>query len=229
MNIRGKKYRKAIESVAAFDTGTLKGAFEALIKGAWAGFDESVTIDMVLGIDPTRGGQTVRGSVLLPNGTGKKVRVLAFAKGEHVDAARAAGADVVGNDDLVEKILGGWLEFDIAVATPDAMGIVGKVARILGPRGMLPSNKVGTVSFDLAPIIKDLKRGRVYFRNDKGGGLHALIGKKSFGAEKLEETLRSLLAAVRSCKPASSKGKFFKKVVVSSTMGMGIPLNVEES
>lgn len=229
MSIRGKKYRKAAEAVAAMDTGTLKGAFEALVKGAWAGFDESVTVDMVLGIDPAKGEQTVRGSVLLPHGTGKKVRVVAFAKGEHADAARAAGADAVGADDLAEKILGGWLDFDIAVATPDTMGAVGKVARILGPRGMLPSNKVGTVAFDLAPIINDLKKGRVSFRNDKSGGLHVLIGRTSFGAAKLEENMQSLLAAIRASKPASSKGKFLKKVVISSAMGVGIPVSVDEA
>jgi large subunit ribosomal protein L1 len=151
----------------------LKGALESVVKGARVKFDESVDMDIVLGIDPNKGEQTVRGSALLPHGTGKKVRVIAFARGEHEEAAKAAGADFVGAEDLIAKIEGGWMDFDAAVATPDLMGMVGKVARALGPRGLLPNNRLGTVTFDLASVIKEIKQGRVSFRNDKGGNVHA--------------------------------------------------------
>jgi large subunit ribosomal protein L1 len=228
MSHTGKKHLKARESLAGANVNSWKSAIDFVIKNAHAKFDETVDADIVLGIDASKGEQTVRGSVLLPHGTGKKVRVLAFAKGEHEDAARKAGADYVGAEDLLQKIESGWVDFDVAVATPDLMGLVGKVAKILGPRGLLPNNKVGTVTFDLGGIISDLKRGRLSFRNDKSGIVHAPFGKVSFGVDKLHENLGALIKAIQSAKPATSKGKFLRKVTISSTMGVGIGINPDE-
>lgn len=206
----------------------VREALEQVVKTAKAKFDESVDVDVVLGIDPNKGEQTVRSSVLLPHGTGKKVRVIAFVKSENEDKAKAAGADFVGGEDLVAKIESGWLEFDAAIATPDMMGLVGKVARVLGPRGLLPNNRVGTVTFDFVSIIKELKQGRVSFRNDKGGVVHAPFGKVSFGVDRLAENLTSFLKALQASKPATSKGKYIRKAFVSSTMGKGFQLNPED-
>lgn len=228
MSKSGKKYRQAKEAIAQEAPCSMTDGLKKVVDTSYPKFDESVDVDVVLSIDPTKGEQTVRGAVLLPNGTGKKVRVIVFAKGDHEVEAQEAGADLVGAEDLVEKIKGGWMDFDAAVATPDLMGMVGKVARILGPRGLLPNKKVGTVTFDVAAIVGELKKGRVSYKNDKGGLLHAPFGKVSFGAEKLAENLTALLRGVRASKPATSKGKFIKKVVVSSTMGVGVQLNVED-
>lgn len=228
MNKNGKKLVKVKELLKTSTLTTWKSALDFAVKNAPAKFDESVDVDIILGIDAAKGEQTVRGSVLLPHGTGKKMRVLVFAKGEHEEQARKAGADYVGTDDLVAKIESGWMEFEAAVATPDLMGLVGKVAKVLGPRGLLPNKKVGTVTFEVADIVGDLKKGRVSFRNDKTGVLHAPFGKVSFGTEKLFENLTSLVQAVRSSKPAASKGKFIKKLSISSTMGVGITLNPDE-
>ena len=170
----------------------------------------------------------MRGSVLLPHGRGKEIRVLVFAKGENEKIAKSSGADFVGAEDLIEKIQGGWTDFDAAVATPDLMGMVGKVARILGPRGLLPNKKIGTITFELNSIISDLKKGRVVFRNDKGGVLHAPFGKISFGVEKLRDNLSALVRAIVKSKPPSSKGKFIRKFIVSSTMGIGVRLRFDE-
>jgi len=209
-------------------THNVREALEQVVKTAKAKFDESVDVDVVLGIDSNKGEQTVRSSVLLPHGTGKKVRVIAFVKSENEDKAKAAGAEFVGGEDLVAKIESGWLEFDAAIATPDMMGLVGKVARVLGPRGLLPNNRVGTVTFDFVSIIKELKQGRVSFRNDKGGVVHAPFGKVSFGVDKLAENLTSFLKALQASKPATSKGKYIRKAFVSSTMGKGFQLNLED-
>ena len=229
MSKLGKKHKQAKESLSSLQVpASLKDGLEAVVKLSHVGFDETVGVDIVLGIDPSKGEQTVRGSVLLPNGTGKKVRVLVFAKGDHEEEAKKAGADFVGVEDLIEKIQGGWMDFDAAVATPDLMGVVGKVARILGPRGLLPNKKVGTVTFDVASIVADLKKGRVAYRNDKGGVLHAPFGRVSFGFEKLQENLLALVNAVKTSKPATAKGKFFKKITISSTMGVGVSLNPED-
>ena len=165
---------------------------------------------------------------MLPHGIGKTTRVLVFAKDEYADQAQKAGADYVGLEDLIEKISGGWLDFDVSVATPDVMGQVGKVAKILGPRGLLPNKKVGTVTFEIADIISDLKKGRVSYRNDKVGGLHVKFGKVSLGAEKLLDNLRSLMKSVMASKPSSAKGKFLKKITISSSMGVGISINPDE-
>jgi len=225
----GKKHKKAKESVSGVSQpfGSWKDGLELMVKSSYTKFDESADVDVVLGIDASKGEQTVRGSVLLPNGTGKKVKVLVFAKGDHEEAAKNSGADYVGAEDLIEKIKDGWLDFDVAVATPDLMGLVGKVAKILGPKGLLPNNKVGTVTFDVAGIVSELKKGRVSFRNDKSGIVHAAFGKVSFGEDKLLENLESLVKSIRSSKPASSKGKFIKKISVSSTMGPGILLSAD--
>jgi large subunit ribosomal protein L1 len=228
MNKYGKKHRKAAEAVVAKPITSWNTALDAVIKTAHARFDETVDVAVVLGIDASKGEQTVRGSVLLPHGVGKKTRVLVFAKGDQYEAAQKAGADYVGAEDLVEKIESGWLEFEAAVATPDMMGLVGRVARILGPRGLLPNKKVGTVTFDVASIVNDLKQGRISFRNDKGGVLHAPFGKVSFGAQKLVDNLAALLRAVQASKPAAAKGKFIRKVTISSTMGVGINIQADE-
>lgn len=224
----GKKLASTKELLKSANVSTWKTALEFVVKNAPAKFNESVDVDVILGIDAAKGEQTVRGSVLLPHGTGKKMRVLVFAKGEHEEAAKKAGADFVGTDDLIAKIETGWVDFEAAVATPDLMGLVGKVAKILGPRGLLPNKKIGTVTFDVGSIVSDLKKGRVSFRNDKTGVLHAPFGKVSFGTEKLIENLSALMQAVRASKPASSKGKFIKKLSVSSTMGVGVVLNADE-
>lgn len=224
----GKKHRKVKDLLGSTEIKNNKTALDFVVKNVHTKFNESVDASIVLGIDASKGEQTVRGSVLLPHGTGKPVRVLVFAKGEHEKEALKAGADFVGLNDLIEKILGGWTDFDAAVATPDLMGEIGKVAKVLGPKGLLPNKKVGTVTFDVASIVSDLKKGRVSFRNDKGGVVHAPFGKVSFGTDKLLENLTSLIKTVRASKPASSKGKFIKKVVVSSTMGVGVAINADE-
>jgi len=228
MNKAGKKLAKAKELLKTANIATWKNALEFVVKNAPAKFDESVDVDIILGIDAAKGEQTVRGSVLLPHGTGKKMRILVFAKGEYEEQAKKAGADFVGTEDLIAKIEAGWVEFEAAVATPDLMGLVGRVAKVLGPRGLLPNKKVGTVTFDVASIVSDLKKGRVSFRNDKTGVLHAPFGRVSFGVDKLAENLSALVQAVRSNKPAASKGKFVKKLSVSSTMGVGLILNPDE-
>lgn len=228
MSIQGKKHLGAKEKLLAAKVSSWKDVLDFVVKNAHAKFDETVDVNIILGIDASKGEQTVRGSVLLPHGTGKKMRILVFAKGEYEEQAKKAGADFIGTDDLIAKIEGGWCDFEAAVATPDLMGAVGRVAKILGPRGLLPNKKVGTVTFDVAGIISDLKKGRVSFRNDKTGVLHAPFGKVSFGADKLRENLVSLVQAVRASKPPTSKGKFIKKITVSSTMGVGITINPDE-
>lgn len=225
----GKKHKKAIELLESADVNSWQDALDFVIKNAHTKFDESVDVDIILGIDPSKGEQTVRGSALLPHGTGKKIRVAVFAKGEHEQAAKDAGADYVGAEDLVEKVQGGWMDFEAAVATPDLMAMVGEVAKILGPRGLLPNKRVGTVTFDVGSIVDDLKKGRVSFRNDKGGILHASFGKISFGSNKLLENLTALVKAVQSNKPISSKGKFLKSISVSSTMGVGVKISSDEA
>jgi large subunit ribosomal protein L1 len=166
--------------------------------------------------------------VVLPHGRGKKVRIIVFAKGDHAEEATKAGADVVGAEDLVEKILGGWMDFDYAVATPDLMGMVGKLAKILGPRGLLPNKKVGTVTFDIKAVVSDIKKGRIFFKNDKSGLIHFSFGKVSFSKEQLSDNFMAFVKALQAAKPASSKGKFLRKITVSSTMGVGIAVNPDD-
>lgn len=224
----GKKYRKAVEQIQPGQIVPTKEAVAKLKSLAYAKFDESVDAHVNLGIDASKGDQVVRGSLVLPHAKGAAVKVLVFAKGDYADQAKKAGADYVGADDLLEKISGGWMDFNYAVATPDLMGAVGKVAKILGPRGLLPNKKLGTVTFDVASVVSDLKKGRVFFKNDKSGIVHFSFGKVSFTPEKLQENLAAFVKALASAKPASSKGKFLKKMTISSTMGVGIQINPDE-
>ena len=189
------------------------------IVSSYAKFDETVDLAIRLGVDPRHADQMVRGAVVLPNGIGKEVKVLVFAKGEKETEAKEAGADFVGNDDLIEKIKDGWFGFDKAVATPDMMGTVGKIGRILGPRGLMPNAKVGTVTFDVAKAVQELKSGKIDFRVEKAGIVHAPVGKVSFGAEKLTENIKAFLDIILKLKPSSSKGAYFKSIAVSTTMG----------
>ena len=199
----------------------------ALVKDvAFAKFDETVDLAMRLGVDPKRADQMVRGTTLLPHGTGKKVRIVVFAKGEKEQEARQAGADVVGGDELLEKIKEGWLEFDSAIATPDLMGSVGKLGKILGPRGLMPNPKTGTVTFEVGKAIQEIRKGRVEFRVDKFGNLHVPVGKVSFDSQAIHENTQAVLDSIVKAKPASSKGRYLKSASLSSTMGPGIPLNV---
>ena len=227
MSKHGKKYRAAVSKKPSNDLG-VDIAFQQVKDLSFVKFDESVDVSINLGIDASKGEQTVRGSVVLPYSKGKEKIVIVFANGEYADAAKKAGADFVGMEDLIEKIQGGWLDFDYAVATPDVMGAVGVLAKVLGPRGLLPNKKVGTVTFDVAEIVTDLKKGRAFFRNDKQGIVHFSIGKVSFDVKKLHENLDALVKAVMASKPATAKGKYLKKMTVSSTMGIGISINPDE-
>jgi len=230
MTKHGKKYLKAGEKLAsqASVTLSLDQALAKVKELAYAKFDESIDIDINVGIDASKGEQSVRGSLILPHGRGKKIRVLVFAKGDHALEAEKAGADYVGSDDLIEKIHGGWLDFDVAVATPDLMAQIGRVAKILGPRGLLPNKKLGTVTFEVAHIVKDLKLGRLFFKNDKSGIVHFSIGKVSFDVNKLHDNMVTFVKALLSAKPAASKGKFLRKITISSTMGVGVSVNADE-
>jgi large subunit ribosomal protein L1 len=193
-----------------------------------AKFDETVEVAVNLGVDPRKSDQAVRSAVVLPHGIGKTVRVLAFAQGDKVAEATEAGADYVGGEEYAEKISGGWLEFDAVVATPDMMRVVGKLGKILGPRGMMPNPKVGTVSMDVGQAVSELKRGKVEFRVEKGGILHAPVGKLSFESDKLVDNIKTFMDAVFKAKPSAAKGQYVKKVTVSSTMGQGLRLSVTE-
>lgn len=229
MSKHGKKYRQSSEKLQIEKPFSFTDGLKKVKELAFVKFDESVDVDINVGIDPSKGDQVVRGSVLLPHSTGKVMKVLVFAKGEHAEEARKAGADYVGAEDLIEKIQGGWLDFNNAVATPDLMGLVGKVAKILGPRGLVPNKKTGTVTFDVTTIVTDLKKGRRFFKNDKNGIIHFSLGRVSFDPEKLIENMTAFMRALIASKPPSSKGKFIKKVTVSSTMGVGVPLNPDET
>lgn len=222
----GKNYRKAAEAVGTRPV-TLAEAVGMAKDQAWAKFDETVEVAMRLGVDPRHADQMVRGSVVLPHGTGQTLRILVFASGEKVKEAEEAGADVVGGDDLAKRVEGGWLEFDAVVATPDMMKVVGRLGRVLGPRGLMPNPKSGTVTFDVGRAVEEIKAGKVEFRVDKTGIIHAPVGKVSFSAEQLRENAEALVRTVLKAKPSSSKGKYVKSMSVSSTMGPGI--RVDES
>ena len=191
---------------------------------AYAKFDETVELAIRLGVDPKRADQMVRGTTVLPHGTGKKVRILVFAKGEKEQEAREAGADIVGADDLLEKIKGGWLEFDQAISTPDLMSSVGKLGKVLGPRGLMPNPKTGTVTFEVGKAIQEIRKGRVEYKVDKAGNVHVPIGKVSFAVSQITENAQAVFTSVVKAKPSSSKGKYIKGATMSSTMGPGIPL-----
>jgi large subunit ribosomal protein L1 len=225
----GKKWRASRTKIDKTKVYPVIEAVEFLKANHHAKFDESLEIAVNLGIDPKKSDQNVRGAVVLPHGLGKSVRVLAFTQGAKQEEAKEAGADYVGAEDFAEKITGGWLEFDACVATPDMMKVVGKLGKILGTRGLMPNPKVGTVTMDIGKAIRDLKRGKVEFRAEKGGIVHAPLGKLSFEGPKLVENTKVFLEALAKVKPASAKGNFFKKVTLSSTMGQGLKLVMEES
>lgn len=228
MTNHGKNYKKAHDALGKSAVLSLQEGVTKVKDLAYARFNESVDANVNLGIDPAKGEQVVRGSVILPHGTGKEVKILVFAKGDYAEQARKAGADYVGVEDLIEKIESGWLDFNYAIATPDLMGVVGKVAKILGPRALLPNKKLGTVTFDVAPVVFDLKRGRLFFKNDKYGSVHFSFGKKSHTAQQLYENLIAFIKALAASKPPTSKGKFIRKMTISSTMGPGVQVNADE-
>jgi large subunit ribosomal protein L1 len=227
---KGKRILAAKAKVEPGKRYSLKEASEIVASTAATKFDETVDAAIRLGVNPAHADQMVRGSVVLPHGLGKTVRILVFAKGEKEKEALEAGADLVGNDDIIEKIKGGWMEFDRVIATPDMMGSVGKIGKILGPRGLMPNPKVGTVTFEVANAVKELKAGKVEFRVEKAGIVHSPVGKVSFGAEKLRENVSALLETIIKLKPASSKGTYIKSISISSTMGVGVridPLDIK--
>jgi large subunit ribosomal protein L1 len=223
----GKKWNNTRKKIDKTKEYGLAEAVEFLKGNSQVKFDETVEVAVNLGIDPKKSDQAVRGSVVLPHGLGKSVRILAFAVGEKAQEAKDAGADFVGADDMAEKITGGWLDFDAVVATPDMMKVVGKLGKILGTRGLMPNPKVGTVTMDIGKAIKELKKGKADFRAEKGGILHAPLGKLSFDAAKIQENIKAFLEAVAKMKPPSAKGAFVKKVVLTSTMGQGLKIKID--
>lgn len=222
---RGKKYLEARSSIDTQKRYEFTDAVASAIQASFAKFDETVDVSVKLGVDPRHADQMVRGTVVLPNGLGKEVKVLVFAKGEKEAEAKDAGADFVGNDELIEKIQEGWFGFDKAVATPDMMGSVGKIGRVLGPRGLMPNAKTGTVTFDVAKAVQELKAGKIDFRVEKAGIVHAPMGKVSFGTEKLVQNISAFLETIVRLKPASSKGTYLKGIAISTTMGPGIKVD----
>ena len=220
----GKKYQEAAKLVEADKLYEVAEAFELVKKIVTAKFDETVEVAVKLGVDPKHADQQVRGAVVLPHGTGKSKSVLVFAKGEKAKEAEAAGADVVGAEELVQKIQGGWTDFDVAVATPDMMGTVGRLGKILGPRGLMPNPKLGTVTMDLTKAISEIKAGKVEYRTDKAGNVHCPIGKASFDAEKLQQNFQALIDTLIRVKPAAAKGQYIRSITVSATMGPGVPV-----
>jgi large subunit ribosomal protein L1 len=222
---RGKNYLNATKNLSS-ERESMSDALKKAIDASFAKFDETVDVAVRLGVDPRHADQMIRGSVILPNGIGKKVSVLVFAKGEKETEAQEAGADFVGNDDLIEKIKDGWFGFDKAVATPDIMGSVGKIGKLLGPRGLMPNAKTGTVTFDVARAVQELKAGKIDFRVEKAGIIHAPMGKVSFGVEKIFQNLTAFLETIVRLKPASSKGTYLKGIAVSTTMGPGIKIDI---
>jgi len=222
---KGKRYEDAAKLVDRENLYTVEEAVDLVKQTARAGFDETVEAAFRLGVNPRHADQMVRGTVVLPHGTGKTPRVLVFAKGEKAKEAEAAGADYVGAEDLAEKIQGGWLDFDVAVATPDMMSVVGRLGRVLGPRGLMPNPKAGTVSFDVGPVVEEVKAGKIEYRCDKAGVVHAPVGKASFTAEQLTDNFRALLDALIRARPAAAKGQYLRGVALATTMGPGIRLD----
>lgn len=226
MKIRGKKYEDAAELVDREKTYALSEAVELVKKTATANFDETVELAFRLGVDPKQADQNIRGAVVLPHGTGRTQRVLVFAKGEKIKEAEEAGADYIGDEDIIAKINDGWFEFDVVVATPDMMGEVGKLGRVLGPKGLMPNPKTGTVTFEVEQAVSDIKAGKVEYRVDKAANLHAVVGKVSFEDEKLIENLETMIKTVINAKPQSSRGQYVRNAAIASTMGPGIKIDV---
>lgn len=224
----GKGYKASKVKVDVNKQYKLKEAIEMAKQLSYTKFDETVDLAVNLGVNPKKSEQMVRGTVVLPHGRGKKVRVVVFAKGEKVNEATEAGADYVGAEDLVEKIKGGWLDFDKAVATPDLMGMVSKLGKILGPRGLMPNPKSGTVSFDVGKAVKDIAAGKVDYKTEKAGVIHVPIGKVSFGSQKLFENAKTVLDSIIKAKPSTSKGKYLRKLSVSSSMGVGVSVDISD-
>lgn len=219
---KGKRYAKSLESYDKNASYDVDKALENVINTATAKFDETIELHVRLGVDGRNADQQVRGVVVLPNGTGKSVKVLVIAKGDKADEATKAGADYVGAEDIVAKIAGGWLDFDVAITTPDMMGVVGRIARVLGPKGLMPNPKSGTVTTDVAKAINDAKAGKVEYRLDKTNNVHVVIGKKSFGKEKLAENFSAIMDAIVRAKPAAAKGQYIKSVTLAASMGPGV-------
>lgn len=222
---KGKKYSDSLKLIDRTKQYDPEEAVALVKQTAKAKFDETIEISVRLGVDPRHADQQVRGAVVLPNGTGKTVRVLAFVKENRIEEAKAAGADIIADDEIIKKIQGGWFEFDACVATPDMMGVVGRLGRVLGPKGLMPNPKSGSVSPDINRMISDIKAGKVEYRVDKTAIIHCPVGKASFEADKLTENLRTLMEAIIKAKPAAAKGAYIKSAVLSSTMGPGIKLN----
>jgi large subunit ribosomal protein L1 len=229
MSRDSKRFKEAKRAVEPGRVYTPLDAAKLLKSVETANFDETVEIHMKLGVNPRHADQLVRGTLMLPHGTGKTIRVAVFAKGEKVTEAEEAGADVVGSEDLAAKIEGGWLDFDAAIATPDMMGVVGKLGRVLGPRGLMPNPKAGTVTFEVGKAVKDMKAGKVEYRTDKFGVVHLIIGKKSFDADKLVANYSEILGEIIRAKPAAAKGKYLRSVTMTTTMGPGVPLDTTKT
>ena len=225
MGQQGKKYSHALEKVDRVKLYELEEGVKLVVDNAFAKFDESVEVATRLGVDPRKADQMVRGTVLLPHGTGRSVRVLVFAKGEKEKEARDAGAEFVGGDELIEKIKGGWFDFDRAVATPDMMGTVGKIGKLLGPRGLMPNPKAGTVTFNIKETVQELKAGKIEFKVDKAGIVHAPVGKISFGVDKLRTNIVAMIETIVKVKPPTSKGIYIKSIALSSTQGPGVKID----
>ena len=221
----GKKYTDGAKLIDRANLYTSKEALDLVEKTAKAKFDETVEVHVRLGVDSRHADQQVRGAVVLPNGTGKDVKVAVFAKGDLAKAAQDAGADIVGDMDLMQKIQGGWMEFDVCIASPDMMGVVGRLGKVLGPRGLMPSPKAGTVTMDVAKAVQEAKAGKIEYRLDKSNIIHCPIGKASFGKEKLEQNFNTLMDAIVKAKPAAAKGAYLKSCTVSSTMGPGVKVS----
>lgn len=226
---KGKHYTDSLKLYDRSKAYEVAEAIDLAVQTAKAKFDETIEISVKLGVDPRHADQQVRGVVVLPNGTGKTVRVLVIAKGAKADEAKAAGADIVGAEEIIQKIQGGWFDFDTCVTTPDMMGQVGRLGKLLGPKGLMPTPKSGTVTMDLTKAIHDIKAGKVEYRVDKTAIIHCPIGKKSFGAEKLKENLAVLMDAIIKARPAAAKGTYLKSIVISSTMGPGIKVSYKQA
>lgn len=220
----GKKFKEALSKVAKPEY-SLEEASAMVKEAAFAKFDESVEIALSLGVDPKRADQMVRGTTVLPHGTGKKICIVVIAKGEKEQEARGAGADFVGSDDILQKIQDGWLDFDSMIATPDMMGAVGKMGKVLGPRGLMPNPKTGTVTFDVGKAVQEIRKGRVEYKVDKAGNVHVPVGKVSFQSQQITDNARAVFDSILKAKPSSSKGKYVKSATLSSTMGPGVRLD----